>query len=492
METKNIERKDGNVRFQVTVEPERFEQEVNKAYLKNRKNILIPGFRKGKAPRKLVENLYGEGVFYEDAMEAIALECFRAGLEAVEDRTVGDPAITDYKVDDDKSLTISFEVALYPEVTLGQYKGLSAYKPAVNVTDEQVDAELRAVQKRNARFLAVDRPAQNGDTLLIDFDGYLNGKRFKGGKAENYKLKLGSGTFIPGFEDQLVGAVAEEERDLPVTFPEDYGNELGGKDAVFKVKVHEVQEEQLPELDDDFAQDVSEYDTLEAYRDSLRRDLETKAEERNTAGFRSALMSKAAEGVTVSIPDVMIKARLEAIVEEYSRSVSVQGYTLDQYLAMLNMNEAGFRSFMRPQAESEVRSELMLEKIAQLEGLIPTAEEIEEEYKKSAEKYEMDLDYLKSVLKEEVVKGELTRKKAADFILANGVATDKPESEQDEAAPAEAEASAEAEAPAEVEAPAAAPEKIEAPAAPEVPEKIEAPAAPEKIEAPAAPEETQV
>ncbi len=477
MDTKNIEKKDGKVRFQVTVEPERFEQEVNKAYLKNRKNILIPGFRKGKAPRKLVENLYGEGVFYEDAMEAIALECYRAGLEVVEDRTVGDPAITDYKVGDDKSLTITFEAALYPEVTLGEYKGLTAYKPAVNVTEEQVDAELRAVQKRNARFLAVDRPAQNGDTLLIDFDGYLNGKRFKGGKAENYKLKLGSATFIPGFEEQLVGAVAEEDRDLPVTFPEDYGNELGGKDVVFKVKVHEVQEEQIPELDDDFAQDVSEYDTLADYRASLRRDLEARAEERNTAGFRSALMSKAAEGVTVTIPDVMINTRVESIVEEYTRSVSVQGYTLDQYLAMLNMNEASFRSFMRPQAESEVRSELMLEKIAQVEGLAPTAEEIEEEYKKSAEKYEMDLDYLKSVLKEEIVKGELTRKKAADFILANGVPTDKPETDQAEDAPAEAEAPAEVETAAEAEAPV---EKIEAPAAPETVEKIEAPAAPEE------------
>ena len=450
MDTKNIERKDGKLSFQVEVDPARFEQEVNKAYLKNRKSIMIPGFRKGKAPRKLIESMYGEGIFYEDAMEGIALECFQAGLAEAGDRTVGDPAITDYQVGEDKGLTIRFEIDLYPEVTLGAYKGLSAYKPPVEVTDAQVDAELESIRKRNARIVSVEREAQLGDTVIIDFEGFLDGKAFDGGKGTDHKLKLGSNSFVPGFEDGLVGVKAGEARDLPITFPKDYVEDLAGKDVIFKVQVKEVQEEQLAELDDDFAQDVSEFDTLDAYKESIRADLTKKAEEKSLTAFRTALQAKAAEGAEVKVPDVMTDRRVDGIVDEYSRTMSMQGYTLDQYLAMMNMNEAGFRQFMRPAATEEIKSELVLEKIAEVEGIQPTEEEIEQEYKESAERYGMELDYLKSVLKRELVVGQLTRQKAGDFLVANGIPTDKEEEKAE--APAEAAAEPQPEAPTEAEA----------------------------------------
>lgn len=451
MDTKNIERKDGKVSFQVTVDAEAFEKAVNDAYLRNRKNIMIPGFRKGKAPRKLIESMYGTGVFYEDAVDAIALDCWKAGLEEAKDRTVGDPAITNYKVEDDKSMTITFEAALYPEVTLGQYKGLSAYKPAAEVTEEQVDAELENIRKRNARMVAVDREAKEGDIVVIDFEGFLNGKPFDGGKGENHSLELGSGSFVPGFEDQLIGAKAGETRDLDITFPENYVEDLAGKAVVFKVKVNEVQERQFPDLDDEFAQDVSEFDTLEAYRESVREDLKKKAEEKSTNAFRGALLAKAAEQVSVTIPDVMINTRVNSIVEDYERSVQVQGYTLDQYLGMMNMDERGFRQFIRPSAEGEIRSEVMLEKICEVEGLEPTQEEIDAEYQNTAERFGLPLEQVQNMLNTEVVKHQLRMQKAGDFLVANGVALDKPEEDEKEEAPAEEKAE---EAPAAEEKPA--------------------------------------
>ena len=440
MDIKNIERKDGKVSFQVTVDPESFEQAVNKAYLKARGKIMIPGFRKGKAPRKLIESMYGAEVFYEDAVDALALDCWRAGMDEAGDRTVGDPAITDYQIDDEKALTISFETALYPDAVLGEYKGLSAYKAPVEVSEDEVNKELENVRKRNARIVTVDREAQNGDTVVIDFDGYLNGKRFDGGKGENHSLKLGSGSFVPGFEEQLVGARAGEDRELNITFPEDYVADLAGKDVVFKVKVHEVQEEQLPELDDEFAQDVSEFDTLDEYKASLKADLEKKAAEKSDEEFRSALLKKAAEGVTVTIPDVMINSRVNAMLEDYSRSIQMQGMTMEQYLGMMGMDVPTFRSFMRPSAESALRNEMMLEKVAEVEGLEPSEEEIEKEFTETAEKYGMELDRVKELLNVEVVKQDLKLKKATDLIVANGVATDVPEkSEEDEQPEASAE-----------------------------------------------------
>ena len=427
MDTKNIERKDGKVTFQVVVDGGAFDAAVNKAYLKARGRISVPGFRRGKAPRMIIEGMYGKDVFYDDAVNALALEAFQAGIGEAGDRTVGDPAITDYDVAEDKTLTITFESDLYPEATLGAYKGLTAYKAPVKVSADDVKAELEIVRKRNARIITVERGAKKGDTLLIDFDGYKDGKRFDGGKAENQKLTLGSGSFVPGFEDQLIGAKAGDDTEVKVTFPEDYAPELAGADAVFKVKVHEVQETQLPDLDDEFAKDVSEFDTLKEYKADIKKGLEKQRKEAAENNYRNALVRKASENLTVEIPDSMINSRVNLMMNDLARRCAAQGMTMQQYLQMMGMDERMYRGYMRPSAAAELRTELLLEKVAEAEKVEVSAEEIEAEYKSSAEKFGVELEEMKKSVPEDVVAQDLKNRKAIDIICDSGIATDKPE-----------------------------------------------------------------
>ena len=443
MDTKNIERKDGKVSFQVVVDPAAFEAAVNSAYLKNKKRINVPGFRRGKASRKIIEGMYGKDVFHDEAVDSLALSAYQDGKKEAGDRTVGDPAITDYKVEDDGSLVISFESDLYPEVTLGEYKGLSAYRPSAEVTDEEVDREVEAVRKRNARIVTVERGAQMGDTVRIDFDGFRDGVRFSGGKGQNYSLTLGSGEFVPGFEEQVVGMKAGEEKDLDITFPEDYTPELAGAAVVFKVKVHEVQETVLPDLDDEFAMDVSEYDTLAEYRDSVRKEISERKEKSAGNTFRNGLQEKAAKNAEMKVPDSMINSRVQNSVEQLARDCRVQGMTLPQYLSMMGMDEAGYRRFLRPGMEKQIRVELTLEKIADTEGLEVTPEEVAAEFQSMSEQYEMPLERVKEIVPEEVVTTDLKVRKAADLLAENGVALDKPEE------PEKPEAAENADAPAE-------------------------------------------
>ena len=430
MDVKNIERGEGKVSFQVVADPAAFEAEVNKAYQRSKGRITVPGFRKGKAPRMVIEGMYGKDVFYEDAVNAMALEAYQAGVKESGERTVGDPAITDYHVDDDKTLTISFEAALYPEATLGEYKGLTAYKAPANVGDDEIQKELEAVQKRNARIVTVDRGAQEGDTLTIDFDGYRDGKRFRGGKAEGHKLTLGSGAFVPGFEEQLVGAKAGEEKELDITFPEDYAPELAGAAVVFKVKVHEVQETQLPALDDEFAKDVSEFDTLEEYKADLKKGLEEKQQASAEDAWHTLLLKKASENMTAEIPDAMVNARVNNAMEDLARRCRAQGYTLERYLQAMGLDERTYRGFIRPSAANEVRLEVLLEKVAEAEGLVVSKEEIEEEYKSSAERFDITVERLKEAVSEELIERDLKIEKARKLIWESGVATDVPEADE--------------------------------------------------------------
>ena len=436
MDIKNIERKDGKVSFQVTVDAATFERAVNEAYQKAKKNIYIPGFRKGKAPRVVIEGMYGTGVFYEDAIEALAPDAYMAGLAEAKDRTVGSPAISNYDVAEDKTLTISFEAELYPEVTLGEYKGLKAYKAPAKATADDVKKELENIRNRNARIVAVERAAKNGDTVNIDYDGYLNGERFDGGKAEGHDLKLGSGSFVPGFEEQLVGLKAGDEKDIDITFPENYHAELAGKAVVFKVKVNEVKETQLPALDDEFAKDVSEFDTLKEYKADLKKNLEKAKAEASDNNFRGLIIEKAAANMTANIPAAMIDERVNRIIDDYARNCAMQGMSLDQYFGMMGIDEQTFRGYVRPGAETDVKVELMLEKVAEVEALEVTAEEIEEEYKKAAEMYNMELDKLKEAVAEEYITHDLRLNKASKFLADNAVALDEPE----DAPAAEAEA----------------------------------------------------
>ena len=432
MDIKNIKREDGKVSFQVTVDPARFEQAVNQAYLHAKKSIAVPGFRKGKAPRMVIEGMYGAGVFYEDAVESIAYECYQAGLEQVKDRVVGDPAITNYNVADDKSLTIDFESTLYPEVKLGEYKGLSAYKAPVKVTADDVKQELESIQKRNGRIVDVERAAQNGDTVKIDFDGYRDGKRFDGGKAEGYELTLGSGSFVPGFEEKIVGMKAGDEKDIDITFPEDYTKELAGAAVVFKVKVHEVKETQLPALDDEFAKDVSEFDTLKDYKASIKKDLEAKRRESAENEFRGRLMQKALANLTVEIPAAMIDQRVNSIVEDYARNCARQGYTLEQYFQMMGISEQAFRTYIRPSAENDIRTEMLLEQIVDAENFEVTADEIAKEYETAAKNYNMELDKLKESVPEDIIVHDIKMRKASEIICTTGVALDEPEDKPEE------------------------------------------------------------
>ncbi len=432
MDIKNIQREEGKLSFQVIVDAAAFEKAVNQAYLKAKKSIYVPGFRKGKAPRMVIEGMYGEKVFYDDAVDSIALDAFRAGLDEAKDRTVGDPAITAYDVDADKALTIDFETALYPEVTLGQYKGIEAEKDSTKVTAAEVNKELENVRKRNARIVTVDRAAKMGDTVNLDYDGYKDGVRFDGGKAEGHDLVLGSGSFVPGFEEQIVGMKAGDERDIDITFPENYHEGLAGAAVVFKIKVNEVKEEQLPALDDEFAKDVSEFDTLKDYKANVKKDLVAQKTAAAETAFRNAVLSKAVENMTVNVPAVMIDERVNTVLNDYARNLAMQGLSLQQYFGMMGSDEATFRGYIRPNAENEVKSELMLEKVAEVENITVTPEEIEEEYNNAAKTYNVDVETVKKSVSSEMIERDIKMKKAVDLIADSGVVVEKTETPEAE------------------------------------------------------------
>ena len=430
MDIKNIKREDGKLSFQVLVDAESFEKAVNQAYLKAKKNIYVPGFRKGKAPRMVIEGMYGEKVFYDDAVEGIALDAFKAGMDEAKDRTVGDPAITAYNVNDDKTLTIDFETALYPEVTLGQYKGIEAEKDSDKISAADVNKELESVRKRNARIVTVERKAKMGDTVNLDYDGYKDGVRFDGGKAEGHDLVLGSGSFVPGFEEQIVGMKAGDEKDIDITFPENYHEGLAGAAVVFKIKVNEVKESQLPALDDEFAKDVSEFDTLKEYKADIKKNLTADKKAAAENAFRNRVLSKAVENMTVNVPAAMIDERVNTVLNDYARNCAMQGLTLDQYFKMMGADEATFRAYIRPNAENEVKSELLLEKVAEVENIAVTPEEIEEEYQNAAKTYNVDVETVKKSIAAEMIERDLKMKKAVDLIAASGVAVEKAETEE--------------------------------------------------------------
>ena len=430
MTVKNVEKKENNTAaFQVETDAAEFEAAVNGAYLKNKSSIYIPGFRKGKAPRAVVEGMYGHEVFYQDAMDELAPKAFDQGLKESGLRIVGAPAISDVKVTDERTVEYTFEVTLYPEVTLGQYKGLSAQKDAVNVTDEDVDKELEAARKRSARILTVDdREARMGDTANIDFDGYLNGERFDGGKAEGHDLELGSGSFVPGFEEQVVGMKIGEEKDVNITFPQDYVADLAGKDVVFKVKLNSLSTRELPELDDEFAKDVSEFDTLDEYKADIRAKQEKQQQELADNKFRSDIIRKACENMAVDIPAVMIDDKLEEMVRNYAANFGFtdRNTSLEDLLKMMGVDAAA----IRPSAEMQVKTELLLEAVVKAENMEVTQEDTEEYMKKVAEGIGAKVEDMKNYFSKEFIEEELKKERATNIIIDSAVveeAQDKAE-----------------------------------------------------------------
>ena len=425
MVVKNLEKKEnGKLGFQVEIDAAAFEKAVNGAYLKAKKSIYVPGFRKGKAPRMVIEGMYGTDVFYEDAIEELAPAAFDAGIAESDARTVGHPAIVNFNVDETKTLTIDFEIALYPEVKLGEYKGIEAYKAPVEVSEEEIAAELAKEQKKGARIVTVEREAAEGDTANIDFEGFKDGVAFEGGKGEGFDLTLGSGSFVPGFEEQVVGMKAGEEKDIDITFPEDYTPELAGAAVVFHVKCNEVKENVLPELDDEFAKDVSEFDTLEEYKASIKAEILERKSEGSEKDFKAAALQKAVDNMEVEVPDAMVDEQVDRVCEDYARNCAMQGFEFGQYLGMMGMDENTFRAMMRPSAANEVRTQIFLEACAEAEGIVVADEDIEKEYTTAAEAYSMDVEELKKAISTEIIARDLKMRKAADVVAEAAVATD--------------------------------------------------------------------
>ena len=426
MIVKNVEKKEkSTVSFDVLCDAAEFEKAVDSAYRKNKSKIFVQGFRKGKAPRMVIEGMYGKDVFYEDATDELAPSAFQFGVEQESLRTVGNPAITNYEISDDKELTLSFVTAVWPEVTLGEYKGLEAPKAKVEITDEQIDEELEKIRRRNARIATAERPAQDGDTAIIDYLGTVDGVPFDGGKDENHGLVLGSGTFIPGFEEQVIGMSIGEEKDITVTFPEDYhGKELAGKEAVFHIKMNDLKEEILPDIDDEFVKDVSEFDTLDEYRVAIRGRMETVEKDNAESDFQNALIEKAADNMTAEIPDAMVEDHVDNMVREYDQNMQASGLSLETYLQYVGQDMNAFRAQMRPMAERRAKTEVLLEKVAEVENIEVTEQEINEEYEKAAENYQVDLEVVKNAVPESAIVGDIKARKAAQIIFDSGVATE--------------------------------------------------------------------
>ena len=423
---KNVEKKENNTAaFVVESDAAEFEKAVNDAYRKNRSSISIPGFRKGKAPRAVIEGMYGPEVFYQDAMDELAPAAYEFGLKESGLKTVGAPSISDVNITDDRAVAYTFSVSVYPEVTLGQYKGIEALKPSADVTDEDVDAELNATRKRNARMIDIDdRPARMGDTADIDFDGYLNGERFDGGKAEGHKLELGSNSFVPGFEDQVVGMKVGEEKDINITFPEDYVPELAGKDVVFKVKLNSLTMPELPELDDEFAKDVSEFDTLDEYKASIRENLTKTRAERAEAAFKDAVMFQAAENITADIPEVMIEEKEEDILRNYAGQFGLRdrSVSLDEIKKMMGINDEIMEKSIRPAALSQVKTDLLLDAVMEAEELADTDEAFEAYVSKTAAEVGATAEQLKQYFGEDFMRHEFRKELATNLIVDSAVA----------------------------------------------------------------------
>lgn len=425
MIVKNLEKKEQNTAsFQVESDAAEFETAVNNAYLKNKKDIYIPGFRKGKAPRAVIEGMYGKEVFYQDAMDELAPAAFEFGLNEYELKIVGAPAIEDVNISDERTVSYTFGVTLFPEVTLGEYKGLSAPKTVKAVTDEDVDKELDEVRRRNARMVAVDdRAAQMGDTATIDFEGFKDGVAFDGGKGEDYALELGSNTFVPGFEEQIVGMKVGEEKDLDITFPENYTEELAGKAVVFKVKLNELSYSELPELDDEFAKDVSEFDTLDEYKESLRKELQQTADEQAEGEFHTAIMKQACDNMTVEIPKVMVDDKVEEALRNYAANFGMtdKDMTLDKLLEMFGFSEELVNNNLRPNAEMQIKTELLIDEIVKVEDIQVTDEETEEYLNKMAENIGAKPEDVKQYFGDAFVAAELKKEKASNLIFDSAV-----------------------------------------------------------------------
>ena len=420
------------VELQFSIDAETFKAAVNNAFKREGKKYAIPGFRKGKAPRHMIEKMYGSDIFHYDAVNDLFPEAYEAAVKEAKIDVVGRPDPEVVSMSEADGVVLKVKVAVKPEVELGEYAGLTVTKEAKNVNEADVDAEVKRMQDRNGRLLTREGAAENGDTVDIDFEGFVDGKAFEGGKAEHYSLVLGSGSFIPGFEDQVVGHSAGEEFDVNVKFPEEYGAaELAGKDATFKIKLHEVKYKELPALDDDFAKDVIEYDTLDELKDSIRNNIKTNLDKQAEQKVENDLMDQVIANMKADIPDAMVDSRIDELVQDFEYRISQQGLKLADYLKYMGMNIEQFRAQFKEQADKQVKMRLAMEAIVAKEGITASDEEFEEEVKRIADAYKMEADKVKSIVDAAAVKADLAINKAIDFVKEKAnVVTAEPKEEE--------------------------------------------------------------
>ncbi len=432
MEITNVEKKEKSIAaVTVVVSPAEFDEAVNAVYKKNRNSIMVPGFRKGKAPRKIIEGMYGKGVFHEDAINDLAPKAYAQAVKEKELKVVASPALESADVGEDGSLTMVIDAVLYPEITLKQYKGLEAVRKGAKVEDYQIDAEIERLRQRNASLVTTENEAKYGDTVVIDYEGFIDGVPFEGGKDENHSLEIGSNSFIPGFEVQCIGAKAGSDIEVNVTFPEEYhAKDLAGKPAVFKVHVHEVKEKILPELDDEFAKDVSEFDTLEEYKENIRKTLQENAENSSRDEFLDKILEQITADMEGDIPEQYIDERTQEQIEQFAQRLQQQGIGLDMYIKMFNIPQDEFVANMRKTAEKQLREELALTKIADLENIQVAEDDKEAEYEKLAKQYGVETDSVKTFFDADLFESSIRVMKAANFLVDNSVALPEPPAEE--------------------------------------------------------------
>ncbi len=422
-----VEKMEHNMaKLTIEVSAEEFEKALNGAYMKQRKNISVPGFRKGKVPRQMVEKMYGAEVFYDDAANAVIPKAYSNAYDEAALDIVSQPKIDVVQIEKGKSFIFTAEVALKPEVTLGEYKGLSVDKTSTRVTQKEVDERLEKEQEKNARTITVEgRPVQDKDEVILDFEGFVDGVAFEGGKGENHSLVIGSGSFIPGFEEQLIGAETGSEVDVNVTFPEEYhAADLAGKPAVFKCKIHEIKAKELPQLDDEFASEVSEFDTLEEYRADIKTKIKDEKAEEGRRKKEEQAIEQAVANAEMDIPEAMIDTQVRQMSEDFAQRIRQQGLSMEQYMQFTGMTSEKMLSELRPQAVKNIKTRLVLEAIAKAENIEVTEEKIDEEIVKMAEAYKMEADKLKEFMGEaekEQMKKDIAVQEAVAFVVDNAV-----------------------------------------------------------------------
>ena len=433
MKVTNVEKKENStVELTIQVDAQDFEAAVQKAYLKNRSKIAVPGFRKGKAPRKIIEGMYGSGVFYEDAVNAVYPGAYEEAVKEQDLDDVGYPKMEIVEVGKEQGLVFKALVSVRPTAVLGEYKGLAAPKEEPQVTDEDIEGELQPYITRATRLVSVEREIRTGDTAVIDFEGLDNGIPFDGGKGENYSLEIGSGSFVPGFKEQLVGLKAGEKKDLDITFPENYVPELAGKAVVFKVEVKEVKESQAPVVDDEFAKDVSEFETLEALKKDLGEKLLQRRREQAQNDFENAIMEQLVDNMTVEIPDGMVESQLDKVMDEFNMRLSSQGISMENYVSMMGGSVESLRASARPTALRQVQVELAMTAVAEAENIQVADEEIATEQQKLAEQYKIEVEQVKAAVPEADLRRDLRLRKASELVMAEAKVGEAPVKEEKE------------------------------------------------------------